>query len=53
MPVCYLLGNLDNKAYRRILGIMMSKDGRICFILVPDKNIIAAEFFKFQLLLKL
>ena len=40
MPVCNLLGNIYNKAYRNILGnIMMSNDGRICFILVPDKNI--------------
>ena len=41
MPVCNLLGNIYNKAYRSILGnIMMSYDGRICFIVVPDKKII-------------
>ena len=35
-----LLGNIYNKAYRSILGnIMMSNDGRICFIVVPDKKI--------------
>ena len=40
MPVCYLLGNIYDKVYRSILGItMMSNDGRICFIVVPDKNI--------------
>ena len=40
MPVCDLLGNIYNKAYRSILGnIMMANDGRICFIVVPDKNI--------------
>ena len=40
MPVCNLVGNLFNKAYRSILGIiMMWNDGRICFIVVPDKNI--------------
>ena len=40
MPVCNLLGNIYNKAYRSILSnIMMSNDGRICFIVVPDKNI--------------
>ena len=39
MPVCNLLGNIHNKAYRSILGnIMMSNDGRICFIVVPDKK---------------
>ena len=39
MPVCNLLGNIYNKAYRSILGnIMMSNDGRICFIVVPDKK---------------
>ena len=37
MPVCNLLGNIYNKAYRSILGnIIISNDGRICFI---DKNI--------------
>ena len=40
MPVCNLLGNIYNKAYRSILGnIMMSNDGSVCFIVVPDKNI--------------
>ena len=40
MPVGNSLGNIYNKAYRSILGIiMMSNDGRICFIVVPDKNI--------------
>ena len=40
MPVCNLLGNIYNKAYCSILGnIMMSNDDRICFIIVPDKNI--------------
>ena len=40
VPVCNLLGNIYNKAYRNILGnIMMSNDGGICFIVVPDKNI--------------
>ena len=40
MPVCNLLGNIYNKAYRSILGnIMMSNDGRICSIVAPDKNI--------------
>ena len=39
MPVCNLLGNIYNKAYRSILcNIMMSNDGRICFIVVPDKK---------------
>ena len=39
MTVCNLVGNIYNKAYRSILGIiMMSNDGRICFIVVPDKN---------------
>ena len=37
MPVCNLLGNIYNKAYRSILGnIMMSNDGRICFIVVLE-----------------
>ena len=40
VPACNLLWNIYNKAYRSILGfIMMSNDGRICFIVVPDKNI--------------
>ena len=40
VPVCNLFGNIYNKAYRSILGnIMMSNDGRICFIVVPDENI--------------
>ena len=40
MPVRNLLGNIYNKAYRSILGIiMMLNDGRICFIGVPDKKI--------------
>ena len=36
----YLFGNIYNKAYRSILGIniIMSNDGRICFIVVPDKK---------------
>ena len=35
----YLFGNIYNKAYRSILGIiMMSNDRRICFIVVPDKK---------------
>ena len=34
-----LLGNIYNKAYLSILGIiMMSNDGRICYIVVPDKK---------------
>ena len=34
------LGIKKIKAYRSILGnIMMSNDGRICFIVDPDKNI--------------
>ena len=38
MPVCNVLGNIYNKAYRSILGnIMMSNDDRICLIVVPDK----------------
>ena len=39
LPTMFMCGNLDNKANRSILGIVMSKDGRICFIVVPDKNI--------------
>ena len=40
MPVCNLLENIYNTDHRSILGnIMMSIDGRICFIVVPDKNI--------------
>ena len=40
VPVCDLHGNIYHKAYRSILGIiMMSNDGRICVIVVPDKNI--------------
>ena len=40
MPVCYLLGIIYNNAYYSILGNkMMSNDSRICFIVVPDKNI--------------
>ena len=39
MQVCNLLGNIYNKAYRSILGIiMMSNDGRIC-LMSSDKNI--------------
>ena len=39
MPVCNLLGNIYNKAYRSIFGnVMMSNDGRICFIVVPDNK---------------
>ena len=39
VPVRNLLGNIYNKAYRSILGvIMMSNDGRIDFIVVPDKK---------------
>ena len=41
MPVCNLARNIYNKAYRRILGIlMMTNDGRICFNLIPDKKIL-------------
>ena len=40
MQVYNLLGNTYNKAYRSMLGnIMLSNNGRICFIVVPDKNI--------------
>ena len=40
MPVCNLLGNIYNIAYRSILGnIMMSNDSMICFSVFPDKNI--------------
>ena len=61
MAVCNLLGNIYNKAYRSILGnIMMSNDGRICFIVVPDKNIMVnmtsviswQPFFEFHVLPK-
>ena len=39
VPVRNLLGNIYNKAYRSILGIiMMSNDCGICFIVVPDKK---------------
>ena len=40
MPVCNLPGNIYIKAYRSILGNnMMSSDGMICLIVVPDTNI--------------
>ena len=40
MPVCSVLRIIYNKAYRSILGIiMMSNDGRICFIVISDKHI--------------
>ena len=39
LSVCILIGNIYNKAYRSILGnVMMSNNGRICFIVVPDKK---------------
>ena len=42
MPVCNLFGNIYNKAYRSILSIILIlNDGRICLIVVPDKNIMA------------
>ena len=48
-----LLENIYNKVYRSILGnIMMSNDGRICFIVAPDKNIMVCcskyNFFQFN-----
>ena len=40
VPARNLLGNIYNKAYRSILGnMMLSNDGRICFIVVHEKNI--------------
>ena len=39
MPVYNFLWNIYNKAYRSISGnIMLSNDGRIFFIVVPDKK---------------